>query len=100
MVGTPRGGEQNLALAQNEMQTGNNIARLYAGMQPLAAQGLGQVAGEYLGSGAGFNPNANTGGAFGQYGLAQQMAGQGAQGFGNKLYSGLQQLLNRGGGAN
>src|SRR5690348_1532400 len=45
---TARGGEQNLALAQNSMNTGNNIARLYAGMQPAAAQGLGSLGGLYL----------------------------------------------------
>src|SRR6266704_4461361 len=87
VAGTPRGGEQNLALAENSMQTGNNIARLYAGMQPLAAQGLQGVAGEYLGSGANFNPSANIGGAFGQYGLGQQMAGAGAGQWGQQLYS-------------
>src|SRR6266704_3226550 len=101
MAGTPRGGEQNLALAENSMQTGNNIARLYAGMQPLAAQGLSQLGGEYLGSGASFNPSANTGGAFNQYGLGQQMAGQGAQGFGGLLYNSLNKLQRGGsGGAN
>ena len=99
LAGTPRGGEQNLALAENSMQTGNNIARLYAGMQPLAAQGLQGVAGEYLGSGASFNPSANIGGAFGQYGLGQQMAGQGAQGFGGLLYNSLNKLRNGSGGS-
>src|SRR5436190_1823708 len=31
---TPRGGEQNLATAQTFNDTSNNMARLYAGMQP------------------------------------------------------------------
>src|SRR6266704_3253597 len=97
VAGTPRGGEKNLALAENSMQTGNNIARLYAGMQPLAAQGLQGVAGEYLGSGAAFNPSANTGAAAGAYGMQSQNAAQGGQGFGSLLYNSLNKMRNPGG---
>src|SRR6266496_1780061 len=96
---TARGGEQNLALANTYNQQFNDISRLYAGMQPLAAQGLSQLGGEYLGSGASLNPGANIGGAFGNYGNQQAMAGQGAQGFGSMLYQGLNKLQNRGGGS-
>lgn len=96
-AGTPRGGEQNLALAQNRIDQGNNIARLYAGMQPLAAQGLGQLGGEYLSSAGAFNPGANTGGAFGAYGNNQNLAAQGAQGFGSMLFDSVNKLRNRGG---
>jgi hypothetical protein len=58
----------------------------------MAAQGLAGIGGEYLGSGASMNPNANIGAAQGQYGLSQQMAGQGAGGFGSLLYNSLKKL--------
>ena len=90
---TPRGGEQNLALAQNYNTASNNIARLYAGMQPLAAQGLTQIGGAYLG---GAQPNPGAGLA--SYISQQQMAQQGASGFGSLLYNSLNKLKNNGGG--
>ena len=86
---TPRGGEQNLALAQNYNTASNNIARLYAGMQPLAAQGLTQIGGAYLG---GAQPSPGAGLA--SYISQQQMANQGASGFGSLLYN----TLNKAGG--
>ena len=92
---TPRGGEQNLALAQNRIGTAGQISNLYTGVQPAAAAGLAGIGGQYLGSGAGFNPNANVGAAAGQYGLSQQMAGQAGSGFGSLLYNSLQKLQNR-----
>lgn len=92
-AGTARGGEQNLALAQNYNQTSNDIARLYAGMQPLAAQGLMGVGGEYFGSA----PNPTAAG-LGASGMGMQNAQQGAAGFGNMLYSALQKIQNRKGG--
>jgi len=95
---TPRGGEQNLALAQNYNQAQNQIARLYAGMQPLAAQGLGQIGGQYLGSAAGFNPNANIGAGAGIYGQEMQSAGQAGAGFGSLLFNQLNKARNGGGG--
>ena len=82
-AGTPRGGEQNLALAQNRIGTAGQIANLYTGVQPMAAQGLAGIGGEYLGSGAALNPGANTGAAAGQYGLSQQLAANAGGGFGD-----------------
>src|SRR6266436_6323454 len=55
-AGTPRGGEQNLALAQNRIGTAGQISNLYTGVQPAAAAGLAGIGGQYLGSGAGLNP--------------------------------------------
>lgn len=95
---TPRGGEQNLALAQNYNDLSNNVARLYAGMQPLAAQNLSQIGGEYLGSGASFNPQANTGAALGADALGVNSANQAGAGFGNLLYQSLNKLQGRGSG--
>lgn len=94
---TARGGEQNLALAQNVNQGANNISRLYAGMQPLAAQGLTQVGGAYLGSGSSVNPMANIAGAYQNYAQQQQMAGQAGQGFGSLLYQAMNK--NKSGGS-
>lgn len=92
---TPRGGEQNLAMAQNYNSSANNIARLYAGMQPLAAQGLTGIGGAYLG---GAQPNV--GGSLANYLGQQQMAGQGASGFGSLLYNSLNKLnKGKGGGS-
>src|SRR6267142_3883304 len=95
---TPRGGEQNLALAQNTNQASNNIARLYAGMQPTAASNLAQIAGEYFGSGSAVNPGANIGSAAQNYLSQQQMSEQAGQGYGSLLYNAVQKLGNRGGG--
>lgn len=94
---TARGGEQNLAQAMNVNQGANNISRLYAGMQPLAAQGLTNVGSAYLGSGSSVNPMANIGGAFQNYGQQQQMAGQAGQGFGSLLYQAMNK--NKSGGS-
>ncbi len=89
---TPRGGEQNLAIAQNYNDLSNNVARLYAGMQPLAAQNLGQLGGEYLSSGASMNPNANVGAAYQNYAQQQQNAQQAAGGFGSILYQAMKKM--------
>ncbi len=91
---TPRGGEQNLALAENVNNQSNNIARLYAGMQPTAANNLQQLAATYFGSGAGVNPNANTGAAAQNYLQQQAMSQQAGQGFGGLLYNGVQGIQN------
>ncbi len=99
LAGTPRGGEQNLALAQNRLNTSGQIANLYTGVQPMAAQGLAGIGGEYLGSGAGLMPSANVGAAQGQYGLSQQLASQGGAGFGANLYNSINKLRGGGGGA-
>lgn len=91
---TPRGGEQNLAVAQNYNDLSNNVARLYAGMQPMAAQNLSQIGGQYLGSGAAFNPGANVGAAAQNYLTQQQNAQQAGQGYGGILYNALNKLQN------
>jgi len=91
-AGTPRGGEQNLALSQNRLNTAGQIANLYTGVQPMAAQGLMGIGGQYLGSGAALNPNSNIGAAQGQYGLSQGLAAQAGGGFGDLLYKSLQKL--------
>lgn len=91
---TPRGGEQNLATAQSYNQTSNDIARLYAGMQPLAAQGLAGIGGEYFGSA----PNP-TGAGLGAAGMGMQNAQQGASGFGSMLYQALNKLQRGRGGS-
>ncbi len=93
---TPRGGEQNLALAQNSMQTGNNIARLYAGAQPMAAAGLAGVGQAYLGSAGQPSPYA----ASSVYQSQLQNAQQGASGFGSLLYNSLNKLQNGQSGSN
>lgn len=95
---TPRGGEQNLALAQNYNQSANNIARLYAGMQPLAASQLQGIGGTYLGSGAAFNPSASPGAAAGIYGQEMQGAGAAGQGFGSLLFNAMNKARTGGGG--
>lgn len=84
---TPRGGEQNLAIASSYNDQANQIARLYAGMQPMAAQGLEQIGGAYLG---GAQPN--TGGALSTYANQGQMANEGAGGFGSLLFNSLNKL--------
>jgi hypothetical protein len=93
---SPRGGEQNLALAQNQMQTGNNIARLYAGMQPMAAGALQGIGGAYLGSAGTPSPYA----AASVYQQQLANAQQGASGFGSLLYNSLNKLQNRTPGEN
>lgn len=98
MAQSPRGGEQNLALAQNSMQTGNNIARLYAGMQPAAAQGLQGIGNAYLGAGQGMAfPASMTGLGASQMGM--QNAQGGAAGYGSMLYSAMNKLRQGRGGA-
>ena len=87
---TPRGGEQNLAIAQNYNQLGNNVSRLYAGMQPAAAQGLAQNAGAYLGSSSAFNPQASPYAALGALAGSNQSKGQAGQGLGQLAYKGGQ----------
>jgi hypothetical protein len=90
---TPRGGEQNLALAENYNQASNNIARLYAGMQPLAASQLAGIGGEYFGSA----PNPTMAG-LGAAGMGMQNAQAGGAGFGSLLYNSLKKLGQGGGG--
>lgn len=91
LASTPRGGEQNLAIAQNYNDLNNNIARLYSGMQPMAAQGLQGIGGAYLGAGQGMAyPASMTGLGASQMGMNNAQTG--ALGFGSALYSGLNKL--------
>ena len=87
---TPRGGEQNLALATSRAQQAGQIGNLYAGTQPLAASSLGQLAGINLGGASAFNPSANIGGAYQNYIAQQQSQQQAGQGFGGLLYNSAQ----------
>ena len=87
---TPRGGEQNLAIAQNYNQLGNNVSRLYAGMQPAAASGLAQDAAAYLGSAGQFNPFANIGAAEQAQAGSNQTKGMTGAGLGQLAYKGGQ----------
>jgi hypothetical protein len=80
-------------MANSYNDTSNNIARLYAGMQPLAAQGLTSIGGLQLGSAGSPSPGA----AAGVYGMGMQNAAQGAAGFGTQLYNSLNKLRNLGG---
>lgn len=41
----PRGGERNLAMAQSDVSQARDVSRLYAGMQPQAAEHLAQLSG-------------------------------------------------------
>lgn len=100
---TPRGGEQNLATAESFNQQSNNIARLYAGMQPAAATALGQLAGEAFGSGSAVNPQSNPYAAAAVTNAQMANAGQAGAGFGNLLYQGINKMGQRnsgGGGKN
>lgn len=84
---TPRGGEQNLAVANTYNTAANNMARLYAGVQPLAATNLASLSGTAFGSGAALNPGANIGAALSGLTAQQGFAQQAGQGFGSLLYS-------------
>lgn len=88
MATTPRGGEQNLAMAQSFNDASNNIARLYAGMQPAAAGALGQLGGAYLGAGQSLGFPATMGG-LGAAQMGMQNAQAGGAGFGSLLYNAL-----------
>lgn len=89
----PRGGEQNLALAQSYNDASNNIARLYAGMQPAAAQGLGGLGSTYFGAGSSLGFPASMSG-LGAAQMGMQNAQGGAQGFGSLLYNSMNKLQN------
>lgn len=94
---TPAGGERNAAEAQNVSDTYNQTARLYAGVQPTAAQALGTLAGLPMQSGVGIMgqgaPNVSAGLKY-QRSVAEQ-AQQGAAGLGSLLY---RMSTKRGGG--
>ena len=97
MATIPRGGEQNLALANTFNDASNNVARLYAGMQPAAAGALGQLGGAYLGAGQSLGFPATMGG-LGSAQMGQQGAMAGGAGFGSLLYNAMNKMRNGGGG--
>lgn len=88
----PRGGERNLAVAQNTTQGYSNLARLYAGVQPTAANAISQIASAYLGvspgfvGGANIQPGAGINAIASLAALQSQQTQSGAAGMGNLLY--------------
>lgn len=84
----PAGGEANAAQAENAQNSSNNLARLYAGVQPGAATALGQLAGTPIGAGA---PNVGSGLKYDTHQQEQQAQSKGALG------SGVGQVLGRAG---
>lgn len=90
---TPQGGAQNLAQTQNLQNQYNQMSRLYAGVQPGAAQALAGLGAQQLGVAA---PNVGSASkAFqNQAGAAQQKAGQLGQGAGQLLGQGLHSIKN------
>jgi hypothetical protein len=96
----PAGGERNLALAQNNQQGYSQLARLYAGVQPIAAGQLGQLSQIPLQAGVGTMGQGAPQVAAGlqaQQG-AKGQAMQGAQGAGSLIYQGMNKLGNRNSG--
>lgn len=77
---SPAGGETNLAQKENQMGTYNQIARLSAGVQPQAAQQLGQIGQGLLQVGA---PNVGAGLKYNTH--QQEMAAQAKGGLGQGL---------------
>jgi|SRR5579859_6766129 len=93
---TPAGGEANAAQAGLQRQNYSDIARLTAGVQPAAAQALGQLAGLPMQTGA---PNVGSGLKFDTH--QQEIAGQskGALGSGlGQMVARLPGMKNSGGG--
>jgi len=84
----PAGGERNLALALNSGDTYNNLARLYAGVQPTAANALGQLAAIPMGAGTSIMGQAapNIGAAVAAQNAQNQNKMAGASGLGSLLY--------------
>jgi hypothetical protein len=83
---SPMGGEANAAQAANAAQTSNNMARLYAGVQPTAANALGQLSGIPLGAGISARgqgaPNVGSGLKFNTHAADQQNQQKGSLGQG------------------
>ena len=75
----PAGGEANAAAAQGAQDSYNQLARLYAGVQPGAATALGQLAAAPLGAAA---PNVGSGMKFDTHQQEQQSAAKGSLGTG------------------
>jgi hypothetical protein len=91
---SPMGGEANAAQLANTNNTYNQIARTYAGVQPAAAQALGQLSSVPLGISA---PNAGSGLKYNTHQQDQSSANKGGigQGLGTILAGG-----GKGGGKN
>lgn len=94
----PAGGERNLALAEARNKQYGDLARLYAGVQPAAAQALGQLAGLPLGAGVSTMGQGapQVGAGLWAQQMGQQQAAQGMMGAGNLLYQGINKLGNQG----
>jgi hypothetical protein len=75
----PAGGEANAAQAANAQGSYNNLARLYAGVQPGAATALGQLSAAPLGASA---PNVGSGLKFDTHAQEQANQSKGALGQG------------------
>lgn len=82
----PSGGEANAAQSAIAQGSSNDLARLYAGVQPGAATALGQLAGMPLGASA---PNVGSGLKFDTHQQEQQSNAKGSLG------SGVGQVLGR-----
>lgn len=82
----PQGGEANAAQSAIAQGSSNDLARLYAGVQPGAATALGQLAGMPLGASA---PNVGSGLKFDTHQQEQQSNAKGSLG------SGVGQVLGR-----
>lgn len=75
----PQGGEANAAAASNAQGSYNNLARLYAGVQPAAASALGQLSAAPMGASA---PNVGSGMKFDTHQQEQQTQSKGQLGTG------------------
>jgi hypothetical protein len=92
----PAGGERSLAVAQAQNQQYGNLARLYAGVQPQAAQALGQLSTIPMQTGAGIMGQGAPQVGAGLYAqqMAQNSAAQGMAGAGNLLYQSVNKARN------
>lgn len=75
----PAGGEANAAQAAQSQGSYNNLARLYAGVQPAAATALGQLSAAPMGASA---PNVGSGMKFDTHQAEQQSNAKGSLGTG------------------
>lgn len=87
----PSGGEANLARATAAQGTNAQLAQLYAGVQPTAANSLGSLAGTAFGAGssAGGTVNPNIGAAAGILNNQSNQVQQGITGLGPLLYQAI-----------
>lgn len=91
----PQGGEKNLAIAQSQNQGYSDLARLYAGVQPTAANALGQLAGLPTQAGVATQgqaaPNVGAGLKYDTHASEQkgQGAGTAGAGLGSLLYNSI-----------